>query len=337
MRTVVVTGGFGMVGSNYVRALLQTTNCKVVIIDNNLRQMRAHFEELTQYFNHLERVNIIEKDVRDVSVEEVQNLVSSKLTFVHLADIVAGIGFVFNNQYEILKENQSIDISAFELANSLNADRVVYASTACVFNQESQRSIDSKISMEKDLLPANPESTYGWAKLFGQLVMQELFKDTKTDVSTVYFHNMVGYPCDFWSNKSQFIPAIINRTLETVERGSGKVGVWGSGHQGRALVPVTKAAEFLSMLSVAESIQSRYHFGPNFCSTVNWVAQNVIEQTNLPLIVEHDLTKPEGDTGRSVSEVDYLIGWEITAEDVSKSISETFKWVKNQRSRESLD
>ena len=146
MKHLIVTGGLGMLGSNLVNASFDLFD-KITVIDSNIRGMKQYALELWGANN----VNLINQDLRYLSEEAINNLKNSEdvIYFVHLADVVAGIGYVFNNQFSILEENTSIDIAAFKLSKLLEADKVLYASTACVFNQNSQRSIESKISITK--------------------------------------------------------------------------------------------------------------------------------------------------------------------------------------------
>jgi GDP-D-mannose 3', 5'-epimerase len=317
---IIITGGLGMVGSNLVANLSKTN--KVFVIDNNIRQMKDYSIAFIKEHGELDNVTLLEEDVREFDHSKIDRQID---IFFHLADIVAGIGYVFNNQYEILTENIEIDKAAFELAKTLAVTKVVYASTACVFNQNAQRSIDSKLKIDRDLFPAFPESTYGWAKLYGQLLLQNLFEDQQYKV--VFFHNMIGTPCDFSSDKSQMVPSICNRLQN---QSNNELIVWGSGEQGRAFVPVKTAARFLSNLyNTWGDIGSLQQFGPMQCTTVNEVAETLITNFMPKCKIVHDLTKPEGDIGRSVDQADSIV--EISKEQVSSTIIDTYRWIAQQK------
>jgi nucleoside-diphosphate-sugar epimerase len=328
MKNLVLTGGFGMLGSNALLAL-EASYENIIIIDSNIRDMK----KFTMSFwadkkLDLSKLIMIEKDIRALKSIDVQcHLIEGEVHYLHLADIVAGIGYVFNNQFSILDENTNIDLSSFKLAKAIGASKVLYASTACVFNQDSQRTIDSKISIDTDLYPANPESTYGWAKLFGEIALFNLFKDDNVDASVIYFHNLIGFPCDYNSSKAQMVPSIITRALKIKE--SGNLDVWGSGNQGRAFVPVERAAEAIKLMFEMNNPPLRTQVGPKFCTSVREVANMIADNVEPDVNIVFDLTKPEGDIGRSVGN-DIQIITEITQSEISTSIGRTLQWIREQ-------
>ena len=334
MKTIIITGGFGMVGSNLVFSTFHHFD-RIVIIDSNVRGMKSKSQQfLSQKLgkDYTDKVFVIESDVRSLSSDEVNELILGEAYFVHLADIVAGIGYVFNNQYHILTENVTIDVAAFELALAVNVKKVVYASTACVFNQNSQRSIDSKVSIEKDLFPSFPESTYGWAKLYGELAMINLFEGKNISHDVIYFHNMVGYPCDYWSDKTQVIPSICKRILDNeYVNQENKLSVWGSGNQGRALVPVHMATDFVTnnLLQINQDDGlRRMQYGPDFCTSVGEMATKLNDISDFNQEIVFDKTKPEGDIGRSVAEQDLPFGALVLQTDIDNALLNTFNWIK---------
>ncbi|WP_420590285.1 NAD-dependent epimerase/dehydratase family protein [Bacterioplanoides sp.] len=327
MKHLVVTGGLGMLGSNLVNASFSRFD-SITVIDSNIRGMKDYAINLWGE----NKYDLIEEDVREISKDNVDKLLSKHgdIYFVHLADVVAGIGYVFNNQFSILEENTSIDIAAFKLSKMIDASKVLYASTACVFNQASQRSLDAKVSISKDLFPANPESTYGWAKLFGELALFNLY-DEADNVGVIYFHNLIGTPCDFWSERSQMLPSIVNRLLSLPDDEPKVLTVWGSGKQGRALVPVQLAVESILNTLSLEKIQKRNQVGPEFCTSIREVAEILLSKTDGKYVLDFDLTKPEGDIGRSVAAGESRLVAKITMDDIRQVIGDVYLWVKERK------
>ncbi|WP_425043828.1 NAD-dependent epimerase/dehydratase family protein [Primorskyibacter sp. S87] len=326
----VVTGGFGMLGSNLV-SKMAGDGYQVVVIDNDFRGMKKHALALWDEHGVTDRIRLIEADIREVAMTPDQHPdLDGAGCLIHLADVVAGIGYVFGNQYKILHENIEIDRAAFELASALQVSKLIYASTACAFNQTKQRSLDSRISIKSDLYPAYPESTYGWAKTVGDISLENLAPDLGIAKTTIFFHNLIGTPCDFWSEKSQFLPAISKRAVDVLQEESPSLTVWGSGKQGRALVPVPLA---VAAIEHAVRNPSRYyHVGPEFCTSVLEVAQLVTRNLGRDYLIEFDTTKPEGDIGRSVDpdEECKVPGMEISQQDVEAAIGETVKWISDR-------
>lgn len=329
-QNILVSGGFGMLGSN-LASRLAAAGHEVTVIDSNYRGMKDHALALWDANDVTARIRVIEADIRDVERSPgMRAELEGASCFIHLADVVAGIGYVFGNQYKILHENIEIDRAAFEVASGLGVAKLIYASTACAFNQDRQRSLDSKISIQSDLYPAYPESTYGWAKTVGDISLENLAPDMGIEKTTIFFHNLIGTPCDFWSEKSQFLPAISKRAIEAQEAESPALTVWGSGKQGRALVPVPVAA---AAIEYAISNPSRYlHVGPEFCTSILEVAQLVTQQLARDFRIEFDTTKPEGDVGRSVDpgEKYKVPDLEISQQDIEVEIRNTVDWISRR-------
>lgn len=324
----VVTGGYGMLGSNLVTRLAKMGH-EVVVIDNDIRGMEAYARSMWSELHVGNQITVVEQDIREaVGSDAAIALAKGASGFVHLADIVAGIGYVFGNQYDILHQNISIDKAALEFAMSAGLSRLIYASTACAFNQERQRTIDSKISIANDLYPAFPESTYGWAKAIGDISLENLTSDRELQKTTIFFHNLLGTPCDYWSAKAQVVPAISKRAVDSSGDESPSLVVWGSGQQGRAFVPVQKAVD--AIIHAINEPQRYYHVGPEFCTTILEASQEIVALLGDRHTIEFDRTKPEGDLGRAVdpSEDCKVPGVQISKKDIALEIRKTVEWVQ---------
>ncbi len=62
--------------------------------------------------------------------------------------------------------NVLINTHLLQAAKSEKLDRFFFASSACVYNEEKQKSVDVMPLKEEDAYPAMPEDGYGWEKLF---------------------------------------------------------------------------------------------------------------------------------------------------------------------------
>ncbi|MBN4080077.1 NAD-dependent epimerase/dehydratase family protein [Beggiatoa alba] len=89
-------------------------------------------------------------------------------TVVHLADVVGGIKYVFDNQLDVFNLNVTIDANTVRAVANSKVKKYIYAATACSFTHQLQNSVDS-MPYEKDKFPEDPESPYGWSKLVGEL------------------------------------------------------------------------------------------------------------------------------------------------------------------------
>ena len=192
----LITGGAGMIGSNLVRELVDDGNT-VLVVDNLWRGKleyltRENGEPLIDFDNQFFNRDLTITGACDDLAQEVDYV-------VHLADIVAGIGYVFNNQSELFRKNilinSNVICSVRKAINNLKG--FVYAGTACSFPLTRQNSLNVIPLREDELYPALPESAYGWSKLMGQYETELLETETGLPTCSLMFHNVYGAPCDF--------------------------------------------------------------------------------------------------------------------------------------------
>lgn len=325
-KTICVTGGAGMIGSRVVRALSEAGH-DVVVIDNLWRGRLRHLEsiagfDITSQFHKLDL-----SDNREIP--GVTKIFEKCDAVIHFADIVAGIGYVFNNQYEIFRVNNLINTNVFKACADSGVAKVLYAGTACSFPKQLQLSLDS-VLREELLYPAEPESAYGWSKLVGSLELQYMAAAHGTKATTLILHNVYGPNCDLDPKRSQVIPSIIRRMVELDE--GGTLTVWGSGKQGRAFLHVDDVADaFMSALEV-DDLPPVIQIGPDYCTSIRELVETLRDKVaGRDINIEYDLTKPEGDIGRCAdySLATRVLGWSPKV-SLESGLTDTYRWISDE-------
>lgn len=247
-------------------------------------------------------------------------------TVIHLADIVAGIGYVFNNQYEIFRVNNLINTNLFNACALAEVKKIIYAGTACSFPKDLQMSLDSELK-ESQLYPAEPESAYGWSKLMGSLELQFMQERYGMQTTTLMLHNVYGPNCDIDPKTSQVIPSIIRKIVELPE--GGTLDVWGSGNQGRAFMHVDEICNAFAAALSKENLPPIIQIGPSKCTSIKELVHVLVDKiADKKIEIYYDLTKPEGDKGRyaDYSLAKEVLGWEPTV-SLEEGLRETYNWV----------
>ena len=323
---ICITGGAGMIGSALLRKLSKKGH-EIIVIDN---LWRGKVENINTIDNWDFSKNFHNIDLSDTKNEEqLLNIIENTDVLIHLADIVAGIGYVFNNQYEIFKINNTINTNIFSICSKLNIKKILYAGTACSFPKNLQLSLTS-ILKESQLFPAEPESAYGWSKLIGTMELQYMAEKYKLNVTTLMLHNVYGPYCDTDPKRSQVIPSIIRKIIELEP--NGQLDVWGSGNQGRAFLHVDDVANAFQLALEKDEIPQIIQIGPNHCTSIKHLVNVLINDVIMkPINVHFDTTKPEGDLGRCA---DYTIaneslGWSPQI-DLKEGLIDTYNWIKNK-------
>jgi len=286
---IYVTGTAGMIGSNLSLALLEAGH-KVIGVDNLWRGTTRNLERLKAFPNFVYRHADIAADqdwYADMAADSV---------LFHTADIVAGIGYVFSNEWRVFQKNILINTQIARIVNHYQPRQLIYLGTACSYPQTLQRSVESSVLSEKVKFPADPESGYGWSKLIGEIEFNLAVKDTRTRLTVLDLHNVYGWPCIYADSTSQVIPSLIFKALTSQDH---KLNVWGDGKQGRAFLHVRDVIDGALRAIGYEGETRTFMLGPDHCTSIGEVAQLIVKHPKVRIDeIVYDTSKPIGDIGR---------------------------------------
>ena len=293
-RKVLVTGGAGMIGSTLVKRLVDQGN-DVIVVDNLWRGKLDYLKDDKGYDVIDIQKSFFDYDLRKPNV--IDDLLDGVDYVYHLADIVAGIGYVFNNLGSLFRDNFLINSNVINSVRRCAKDLkgFIYVGTACSFPEELQSGVDAEPLQEEDQYPANPESAYGWSKLMGEYEVFLMEEEANIPVSVLSLHNVYGAPCDYDPERSQVIPALV---LKAINWPDEPFVVWGSGSQGRAFVHTDDVVDALVIAMDHGLGKGVIQIGPDVCISIKDIAEAVVEISGKPIEIQYDLSKPEGDKGR---------------------------------------
>jgi len=329
-KKILVTGGAGMIGSNLVNRLVKDGN-EVYVIDNLWRGKLEYLNDnkgtpVIPIETHFFKFDLLQPDIADDIISKVDYV-------IHLADIVAGIDYVFNNQGLLFRQNllinSNIITSTRKFKNTVKG--FIYVGTACSFPFTRQNSLNVIPLREEELYPANPESSYGWSKLMGQYETELLEKETGIPTCTLMFHNVYGAPCDF-GERSQVIPALIRKAIDFPAK---DFVVWGSGEQGRAFIHVNDIVNALVLALEKGLGKGTIQIGPGICTSIKEIAELIVKISGKNISIKYDTSKPEGDKARSAdySKAKAILGWEPQV-SLENGIKLQYDWIKTQLANE---
>lgn len=297
-----VTGCAGMIGSNVAAALL-TDGHKVVGIDNLWRGTSRNLDALKAHQSFEYRHADIAAD-RNWAFD-----IGNDDTIVHTADIVAGIGFVFANEWTIFQKNLLINTEIARIVHFQEPRQLVYLGTACSYPQGLQRSTEGSVLSEDKKFPADPESGYGWSKLMGDIEFRLAVKGKRTRLAVLDLHNVYGWPCVYRDNTAQVIPALIMKAITSPDR---TLSVWGDGKQGRAFLHVDDVVAAVRATLGYTGALDNFMIGPDRCTTIAEVAELIRTHPRIEIEqVVFDPSKPTGDIGRyaDAARANAELGW----------------------------
>jgi GDP-D-mannose 3', 5'-epimerase len=320
-KRVLVTGGAGHIGSALVERLVNE-GAHVKVADNLWRGSKEYLYN----DNGIPMIDL-EKDFLEVDLREYNNaLLASRDTGVifHLADVVAGITFVFDNLPFVYRSNALINSNVFHAAEENRVATLVYVGAACAYPHYKQNDPNHPLFKEEDMYPAEPESAYGWSKLMGEYECGLYSQSGILDTAILRLHNVYGPHSDLSPERSQVIPATIRKAIRYPNE---KFVIWGHGNQNRSFVYVSDIVDAL-ILAVEKGInKGPIQIGTETKTTIEEIADKVIEISGKSIKKEHDLTKPVGDLGRAADcgLAELLLGWKPKV-DIDEGLERTYKW-----------
>jgi GDP-D-mannose 3',5'-epimerase len=299
-QTIYVTGAAGMIGSVFCHTAIDA-GYRIIGIDNLSRGKMQHIEDLLTHSDF----SFFHADV--ASERSWANGIGKDDIILHLADIVGGISYVFDNEWHIFQRNLLINTNLAQIVQAQKPKQLVYVGTACSYPQTKQRSVDESGLTEDDKFPADPESGYGWSKLVGDIEYGILCRKLELTYTNIDLHNVYGWPCDFNPITAQAIPSLIYKALHNQE-----LLIWGNGTQGRAFVEVRDVVDAI-LRAIALQAEGTFMIGPRVCTTINQIAEIVLRHPRVKATTkDHDLTKPTGDIGRFYAghRSQEVLGWQ---------------------------
>lgn len=324
---VLITGGAGMIGSNLVKRLAALGH-RVSVVDNLWRGRKEHLLHEGRYAIDMER----DFHLVDLAVPGALDPLLRDVDYVyHLAEIVAGIGYVFANQGDVFNRNLLINTSTIASVRNSRVKGFVYVGTACSFPASKQTGVDAPPLREEDQYPALPESAYGWSKLMGEYETFLMEQETGIPVSVLVLHNVYGTPCDYSAKRGQVIPSLVRKAVRHPDE---PFSVWGSGSQGRAFVHVDDVVD--ALVGTLDSGLGRgvIQIGPDVSTSIRDIAELVVELSGKQIQIEYDLSKPEGDRGRRAdyTKAREILGWSPRT-DLTDGLRRLYRWIENAEAR----
>ncbi len=327
MARILITGGAGLIGSNLVRRLLP--HHEVFVVDN---LWRGKLENLHDQGKSIlpNPANFHQLDLTDY--QNCLKITQGMDVVYHLADIVAGINYVFSNQYFLYRQNTLINTNTLRAAIENKVKTFIYVGTACSFPLEKQQEVNCPPLKEEDTYPAHPESSYGWSKLMGEYECELAREEKLIDVGILRFHNVYGPPCELSPEKSQVIPALCRKAAKYPAE---PFIVWGSGQQKRAFVHVDDVIDALIAVREKGLNQGVIQIGPAQSNSIREIAETIVRISGKNISIQYDLSKPEGDKDRTAdfSKATRILGWSPRV-DLQTGLERTYRWCNEYINRQ---
>lgn len=320
---ILVTGGAGMIGSNLVKKLVRK-GFNVFVADNLWRGKKEYlFSDKVSMV--IPNNNFYQVDLTDY--QKCLKVTKEMDIVVHLADVVAGINYVFSNESSLFRSNILINTNTLNACITNKVKKYIYAGTACSYPKSKQSIVNPPPFKEDDVYPAEPESGYGWSKLMGEYEAELAFKEKLIDIEILRLHNVYGSPTELDPSMSQVIPALCRKAIE---QKNSELLVWGSGRQKRAFVHVDDIVDgFIKAINKKSKFNGVIQLGPDFSTSIAEIAKRIVSLSEKKFSIKFDESKPEGDFDRMAdnSRAKDILNWSPKI-SLDVGLKKVFNWCK---------
>lgn len=329
MKNVIVLGGGGFIGGHLSKKLKEN-GCHVRIAD-----IKNH-----EYFDHNEICHeFIKCDLTDPkSVELVISEGCDEL--YQLAADMGGAGYIFtgNNDANVMHSSALINLNVANECVKKGVKKVFYSSSACMYPEHNQLDPENPNCKESSAYPANPDSEYGWEKLFSERVYLAFNRNYKLNVRIARFHNIFG-PQGTWKGGKEKAPAAMCRKVAEANP-TDSIEVWGDGKQTRSFLYIDECIKAVLLLMESDFI-GPVNIGSEEMISINDLAKLTIKISEKDLKLnnleginfenKYGFKCPVGVRGRNSDNQLYKdkIGW-VVNEPLINGLKKTYEWIDNQ-------
>ena len=319
MKKILILGGGGFIGGHLAKRLTEQGHF-VRVVD-----IKQH-EYLTSYCSEW-----IQGDLRDpYFVFNVMCLTEGSFDEVYqLAADMGGAGYIFTgeNDANIMHNSALVNLNVLDCAIRTDVKKIFFSSSACVYPEHNQLDPDNPNCEESSAYPANPDSEYGWEKLFSERLYLSYHKNYGLNVRIGRFHNIFG-SCGTYKGGKEKAPAAICRKVAETPYG-GSIEIWGDGNQTRSFLYIDECLDAILKLMKSDFI-GPVNIGSDEMVTINVLAQYVINISN-KMININNVNGPMGVRGRNSDNklIKEKLNWE-PSKSLYDGLEKTYLWVKEQ-------
>lgn len=296
MKKAVVLGAGGFIGSHLVKRL-KSEGYWVLGADLKYPE---YAETAADTF--------LQGDLRDVNFVA-ECIVDNTDEVYQLAADMGGAGYIFtgDNDASVMHNSALINLHIVNECVAKKVGRVFYSSSACVYPERNQLDPDNPRCEEDSVYPAEPDSEYGWEKLFSERLYATFNRNHGLSVRVARFHNIFG-PEGAWNNGKEKAPAAICRKVAEAEEG-GIVEVWGDGKQTRSFLYIDDCLDAVRLMMQGE-FQGPVNIGSEEMISINDFTHLIAEVSGKKVQIKN-IEGPTGVRGRSSDNrmVSEKVGW----------------------------
>ncbi len=252
---------------------------------------------------------------------------------------MGGAGYIFTgeNDADIMHNSVSININLLNEQLQWNQDKetnhtkIFYSSSACMYPSHNQLDPNNPDCREESAYPADPDSEYGWEKLFSERLYLAYHNNYNIPVRIARYHNIYG-PEGTWEGGKEKAPAAICRKVANA-CDEDSIEVWGDGEQTRSFLYIDECIEATRRLMDSECTKP-LNIGSEEMVTINQLVDIAAKVAGKKITKVH-VDGPLGVRGRNSNNdlVREELMWDYFM-TLEEGIKKTYEWIRWQVSKQ---
>ena len=340
MKRILILGGGGFIGGHLGKHFKSQGDwVRIVDIKNH-----EHFnhEEICDDFvlGDLRDPMLVSKIMFSPKQNSEKNDPNAFDEVYQLAADMGGAGYIFtgDNDANVMHNSALINLNVAHEAVKKGIKKLFYSSSACMYPAYNQVDPDNPKCSEDSAYPAEPDSEYGWEKLFSERLYKAFERNYGLNVRIARFHNIFGTHGTWTGGKEKAPAAMCRKAAETSN--DGTIEVWGDGQQTRSFLYIDECIEAIQRLMTSD-FREPVNIGSEEKVSINELAQMAINISDKDIKIhniagdeflgKYGFKCPVGVRGRNSDNKLYRekIGWEVS-QPLIVGLEKTYKWINKQ-------
>lgn len=246
-----------------------------------------------------------------------------------LAADMGGAGYLFSgdNDYNVMHNSVMINLNVSQIAIEQKIKKVFYSSSACIYPKRNQTDPENPMCREDSAYPADPDSEYGWEKLFSERLFLSASRNYGLSVRIARFHNVYG-ALGTWDTGREKAPAALCRKIAQAKNG-GSIEIWGSGKQTRSFLYIDDCLNGIRQLMQSD-FTGPVNLGSEEMISLNDFAKMIIGISGKEISIKN-VDGPVGVNGRTSDNTlaKQEINWQPNI-SLHEGITKTYHWIAQQ-------
>jgi nucleoside-diphosphate-sugar epimerase len=314
MKKALVCGAGGFIGSHLVKRLKSEGYF--------VRGVDLKYPE----FSKTEADEFIKGDLRDSYLVDV--CVDGMDEVYQLAADMGGADYIFTgeNDSDVMHNSAMINLNIVDSMKRHGVKKVFYSSSACMYPEDVQMEIDVPALKEDMAYPGNPDSEYGWEKLFSERLFLAYARNEGFDVKIGRFHNVFGPEGTYEGGREKAPAALCRKIIKS----NGEIEVYGDGKQTRSFLYIDECLDGVRRLMESD-LNEPFNIGSDEVISINDFAQMIIDISGKQISIKNVDVQQVGVRGRNSDNtmIKEKLGWS-PMQPLKVGIEKTYKWIRSR-------